>query len=227
MATIKIKGISIETIIFDFDGTLAKLNIDFKQMRDAVLKLISSYGIERNYLQTDFVLEMINTSKEILSKSSRSPQEAEIFTNKAIKIIETMEIKAALHGELFPQTKELFTSLKLSGVSTGVITRNCDKAIKTVFPDILSYCAVVVCRDMVKNVKPHPEHLNKALQMLKSSANTTLMIGDHPLDIQTGRNLGTYTAGVLTGNFQKSDFINAGADLVLPQAVNILNLIDT
>ena len=61
MAAIKIKGISIETIIFDFDGTLAKLNIDFKQMRDAVLKLISSYGIARNYLQTDFVLEMINT----------------------------------------------------------------------------------------------------------------------------------------------------------------------
>ncbi len=138
-----------------------------------------------------------------------------------------MEIEAAANGELFPQTKELFTRLKLSEVSTGVITRNCDKAIKTVFPDILSYCKAVVCRDMVKNVKPHPEHLNKALQMLNSSANTTLMIGDHPLDIQTGRNLGTYTAGVLTGNFQKSDFINAGADLVLPQAVNILNLIDT
>jgi hypothetical protein len=68
MAAIKIKGISIETIIFDFDGTLAKLNIDFKLMRDAVLKLISSYGIERNYLQTDFVLEMINTAKEILSQ---------------------------------------------------------------------------------------------------------------------------------------------------------------
>ncbi len=80
MATIKIKGISIETIIFDFDGTLAKLNIDFKQMRDTVLKLISSYGIEQNNVQTDFVLEMINIVKNILSRSS--PQKAEIFTNK-------------------------------------------------------------------------------------------------------------------------------------------------
>ena len=70
MAALKINGIFIKTVVFDFDGTLAKLNIDFKQMRDAVLKLISSYGIARNYLQTDFVLEMINTSKEILSKSS-------------------------------------------------------------------------------------------------------------------------------------------------------------
>jgi phosphoglycolate phosphatase len=222
MAALKINGIFIKTVVFDFDGTLAKLNIDFKQMRDAVLKLISSYGIVRNYLQTDFVLEMINTSKEILS----SPQKAEIFTNKAIRMIEAMEIEAAINGELFPHTKELFTCLKLSGISTGVITRNCDKAIKTVFPDILSYCEVVVCRDMVKNVKPNPEHLNKALQMLNTSANTTLMIGDHPLDIQTGRNAGTYTAGVLTGHFRKSDFLNAGADLVLYKASDLLNMIN-
>jgi phosphoglycolate phosphatase len=224
MAAIKIKGISIETIIFDFDGTLAKLNIDFKKMRDAVLKLISSYSIAQTYLQTDFVLEMINTAKNILSRSS--PQKAEIFTNKAIKIIEAMEIEAAANGELFPQTKELFTHLKLSGVSTGVITRNCDKAIKTVFPDILSYCEAVVCRDAVKNVKPHPEHLNKALQMLNSLAENTLMIGDHPLDIETGRKAGTCTAGVLTGHFRKSDFLNAGADLVLYKASDLLNMIN-
>ena len=99
-------------------------------------------------------------------KSRSSPQKAKIFTNKAIKLIEAMEIEAAVNGELFPQTKELLTRLKLSEISTAVITRNCEKAVKTVFPDILSYCDVVVCRDEVKNVKPHPEHLNKALQML-------------------------------------------------------------
>jgi phosphoglycolate phosphatase len=224
MATLKIKDIIINTIIFDFDGTLAKLNIDFKLMRDTVLKLISSYGIAQNDLQTDFVLEMINTSREILSNSS--PQKAEIFTNIAIKMIEAMEIEAAINGELFPKTKELFTRLKLSGISTGVITRNCEKAIKTVFPDISSYCDVVVCRNMVKNVKPHPEHLNKVLQMLNSLAKNTLMIGDHPLDIETGRKAGTRTAGVLTGHFRKSDFLSAGADLVLAQASDLLNLIN-
>ena len=224
MAILKIKNIAIKTVIFDFDGTLAKLNIDFKQMRDAVLKLISSYGIERNHLQTDFILEMINIVKNILYRSS--PQEAEIFNNKAIKTIEAMEIEAAINGELFPETKELLTRLKLSGISTAVITRNCDKAIKTVFPDILSYCEAVVCRDAVKNVKPHPEHLNTALQVLNSMANTALMIGDHPLDIQTGRNAGTYTAGVLTGHFRKSDFLNAGADLVLYKASDLLNIIN-
>jgi len=45
MAVLKIKQSTIKTIIFDFDGTLAKLNIDFHRMRKAVGKLILSYGI--------------------------------------------------------------------------------------------------------------------------------------------------------------------------------------
>jgi phosphoglycolate phosphatase len=94
-----------------------------------------------------------------------------------------------------------------------------------VFPDILSYCPVVVCREAVNNVKPHPEQLKKAIQILGSEAGSALMIGDHPLDIEAGRNAGTYTAGVLTGNNQREDFSQAGADLVLPEAAQVLKMI--
>jgi len=84
---------------------------------------------------------------------------------------------------------------------------------------------VVFCRDAVNKVKPHPEHLNMALNKLGCLAKHTLMIGDHPLDIKTGRRAGTKTCGVLTGHFQKNDFIEAGADLILPHASDILNII--
>jgi phosphoglycolate phosphatase len=223
MTALIIKDIPIKTVVFDFDGTLAKLNIDFRHMRNAILKLISSYGIAQNLLKTNFVLEMINEAKTILKQGLAS--KAEMFKNEAFHIIETMEIAAAKNSSLFPKTKELLNCLRLHNISSGVITRNCAKAINIVFPDISVYCDVIVCRDIVKNVKPHPEHLNTAMQMLKSLPSHTLIIGDHPLDIQTGRNAGTFTAGVLTGNFQKPDFLNAGADLVLSQASDLLNLI--
>jgi phosphoglycolate phosphatase len=77
----------------------------------------------------------------------------------------------------------------------------------------------------VNNVKPHPEHLNMALKELGGSAKNTLMIGDHPLDIKTGLNAGTKTCGVLTGRCKRNDFIKAGADLILPQAADILDII--
>ena len=223
MALLKIKQSTIKTIIFDFDGTLAKLNIDFHRMREAVGKLILSYGITRDELHTDFVLEMIDSAAAILNQ--RSPHISKKFFDEANSIIEKIEIEAAENGELFDRTKELLNALKSLKISCGIITRNCTKAVKIVFPDILSYCPVVVCRDAVNKVKPHPEHLNMALNKLGGSAKHTLMIGDHPLDIKTGRRAGTKTCGVLTGHFQKNDFIEAGADLVLPHAADILNII--
>jgi phosphoglycolate phosphatase len=50
------------------------------------------------------------------------------------------------------------------------------------------------------------------------------MIDDHPIDIKTGRNAGTLTCGVLTGRCQRNDFIEAGADIVLSNAADILNI---
>jgi phosphoglycolate phosphatase len=223
MAALKIKQSTIKTIIFDFDGTLAKLNIDFHRMREVVGKLILSYGITRDELHTDFVLEMIDSAAAILNQ--RSPHISKKFFDEANSIIEKIEIEAAENGELFDRTKELLNSLKSLKISCGIITRNYTKAVKIVFPDILSYCPVVVCRDAVNKVKPHPEHLNMALNKLGGSAKHTLMIGDHPLDIKTGRRAGTKTCGVLTGHFQKNDFIEVGADLVLPHAADILNII--
>jgi len=69
MAVLKIKQSTIKTIIFDFDGTLAKLNIDFHRMRTAVGKLILSYGITRDELHTDFVLEMIDSCRSNLKSA--------------------------------------------------------------------------------------------------------------------------------------------------------------
>jgi phosphoglycolate phosphatase len=220
MAGLKINKSTIKTIIFDFDGTLAKLNIDFHQMRDSIRKLILSSGIPANELHSDLVLEMINETAAILNQSCA--EKAEQFTREANAIIEKIEIEAANNGELFGQTRELLQSLKSQEISFGIISRNCAKAVKTIFPDILSYCPVVVCRDDVENVKPHPQHLNTALNKLGGSPQSTIMIGDHPLDIKTGRNAGTWTCGVLTGRCRKIDFIEAGADLILSQAADIL-----
>ncbi|PKN52010.1 MAG: hypothetical protein CVU55_09725 [Deltaproteobacteria bacterium HGW-Deltaproteobacteria-13] len=223
MASFIVKQSAIKTIIFDFDGTLAKLNIDFHQMREAVRKLILSYGIDGNELRTDYVLEMISGAETILNR--QSAEKAKKFISEATDAIEKIEMEAADHGELFGRTRELLNTLASREISCGIITRNCAKAVKIVFPDILSCCPVVVCRNDVKKVKPHPEHLNTALNKLGGSPRNTLMVGDHPLDIQTGRNAGTRTCGVLSGRCPKDDFIKAGADLILPQAADLLDII--
>lgn len=224
MSYLSVNHTAIDTVIFDFDGTLATLNIDFDLMRRSVGKLVTLYGIDHQTLRHQHVLEIIGEAGALLQNSSL--QKSEAFTGEAYRIIEDIEVAAARQGELFSGTKELLSILKDHSIRAGIITRNCAKAVHTVFPDILSYCPVVVCRDDVKHVKPHPEQLNLALSRLGSSAKTSMMIGDHPLDIEAGQNAGTLSAGVLTGHFLKDDFIRAGANLVLPQAPDILKLLE-
>jgi phosphoglycolate phosphatase len=224
MGFLKIRGNTIKAVIFDFDGTLAKLNIDFQHMRKEVLKIALSYGIRPNLLETKFVLEMINAASEMLNL--RSTRESDKFKNEAMNFIEDMEITAAKDSELFDKTKDLLFFLKKNGFSTAVVSRNCEKAVSTVFPDILLYCDAILCRDKIANVKPHPQHLHAAINILQVSSPRTLMVGDHPLDIETGRNAGTFTAGVLTGHHIETDFLKAGADLVLSKASDLIKMID-
>lgn len=223
MTSMIIKQTIIDTIIFDFDGTLAKLNIDFQIMRNHVIKLNSSYEIGSKHLQTDYVLEMVEKASKIIRK--RSSKEADSFLCQAWAMIEAIETQAAREGELFDYTKTLLDELKFGGISCGIITRNCAKAVNILFPDISNYTPVVICRDHVRRVKPHPEHIRTAINKLGSLPESTLMIGDHPIDIKTGRNVGTLTCGVLTGRCSNVDFIRAGADLILDNAYHIIRML--
>ena len=223
MSVVSINHTIVDTIVFDFDGTLAKLNIDFDQMRRDIAELISGYGVEHQNLRHKYVLELIDETVAILQNNS--PHESQSFTKEAFRIIENMEVEAAGSGELFEGTKKLLTTLRQHSVQTGIITRNCARAVHMIFPDISAYCKTVVCRDHVQRVKPHPEQLSLALSCLNANPGRSLMIGDHPLDIETGHNAGVLSAGVLTGRCNKEDFLAAGADMVFQEATDIIRLL--
>jgi len=49
----------IEAVLFDFDGTLVHLNIDFGRMRAEVEALLPQYGLSMEGRSTLYVLELI------------------------------------------------------------------------------------------------------------------------------------------------------------------------
>ncbi len=218
MATI---SLPLRGVVFDFDGTLAKLNIDFSLMRQKVLDLIAGYRIPLppNGLRDLFVLEMITTGTGLVTQYQ--PGKAAEFTERAHALIAAIEIKAAHKGCLFSGTRDLLTALQGEGVKTGVVTRNCLAAVQTLFPDIYQYTQVVITREQTPHVKPHPGHLMTALDRLNVAAGQAAMVGDHPMDIRTGKNAGAFTIGVLTGYSGREALEQAGADMILDAATDI------
>ena len=86
----------IEAVVFDFDGTLAKLNIDFSFMRKTVLDLTAGYNVPMDGLGKLFVLEMIEAGGELIS--IHNPGSEVGYTEKANKLISNIEIEAAKKG---------------------------------------------------------------------------------------------------------------------------------
>lgn len=214
-----------KAIIFDFDGTLAVLNIDFSSMRDRVFDLMKRLGIEEALVKERYLLEIIDEVSCIL-KAEKSPSTAEKFYQEAHQILHEVEMKAAEQGRLIPGAEETLKTLKGKGVKVGIVTRNCEDAVRRVFPAIDQFCDVFISRDSTKKVKPHPDHLTAVKNVLNVSGDEAIMVGDHPLDIQAGKKVGMKTIGVLTGRTVVDEFQKAGADYVLRGVPEICRLLD-
>ena len=216
-------GTSIRAVVFDFDGTLAKLNINFPHMRRTVFDLIESYHIPLDKLDNLFVLEMIDEAAALIAL--QHPGEKNHFKEHAHSLIVNIELEAAKKGELIDGTRDMLRSLKNRMIKTGVVTRNCLSAVTYVFPDIHTYCDVVVTREMTRKVKPHPEHLMSALKSLDVPPECVTMVGDHPMDITLGKEVGACTIGVLTGYSSSNVLIKAGADIIIATAAGIIDVL--
>jgi phosphoglycolate phosphatase len=213
----------IRAFVFDFDGTLARLNIDFGLMRSAVQTLMTDFQIPLDGISHLHILEMVDAGTALIKESR--PEKASVFFSRANDVITGMEMKAASEGALMEGTRVLLTELGKRSIQTGIVTRNCRMAVLKVFPDIDRYCQMFLAREDTTHVKPHPEHLLSALRALGVPPEHAVMVGDHPIDILLGRQAGAFTVGVLTGHSGRDALSTADADLIIDKASDIIYLI--
>lgn len=210
----------MEAVIFDYDGTLVHLNIDFGVMRQGVEEFLADYGIDPDDFKGLYILEVIEEATKLISEQNSS--EGAAFYQKSLELVTEHEVRAAKKGKILPGVINMLELLGKRGVKVGVITRNCNKAVKMIFPHIEGFCDAYIPRDSVRRVKPHPDHLALAVERLGvNNRARCLMVGDHVLDIEGGKRMGMKTAGVLTGKTTRQQFIEVGADHILDDATKI------
>jgi phosphoglycolate phosphatase len=210
----KMKGLRsgrLKAVIFDFDGTLAELHLDFADMKRRLKVLAQEYFAEVLEPQQMPALEWLESLAERLHRTNRAA--AAELEKRAGSLIKEIELEAARRGALFPFTRSILQELQHRSIKVAIITRNCEEAVRMVFPDLDQYCGGLLARDHVTRVKPDPDHLLRVLEEFAVLPGSAVMVGDHPLDMHTGKRAGTLTAGVWSGNASELDLIGAGADL--------------
>lgn len=211
----------IRAILFDFDGTLTELTLDFGQAKEDMFRIGDKYliGVSARECEGPFVLDTIYAIE------AQCGEAAPAFRKEALDRLTQIELQTSKGKGLFPFTRGLLKQLREKGIRVAILTRSCKEALLRVFPDMMDYVDAVVTREDVKYVKPHPSHVEKALSILGVERHEAMIVGDQKTDITAGRVLGIRTVGVLTGRPEKCGFDEVEPDHILQDVRGILALL--
>lgn len=179
---------SINTILFDLDGTLLDTN--------ELIQKSFEYTFE--YFGYSF------TKEEILQFNG--PPLMETFSKVNPDLAEEMVKVYRKHNhenhekyvKLFPNVKETLDVLKENGKKLAIVTAKMRSGVELglQLTKIKQYFDAIVTIDDVKNPKPHPEPVLKAMSELNVEKDESIMVGDNYHDIESGKNAGIKTVGV-------------------------------
>lgn len=207
-----------QAVLFDFDGTLAP-NLDLPDLRRRVVDFALTHDVPAAVFEGRYIVEILDAAARWLADRAA---DGDAFLARGHRLIRDFEVAAARDTRPFPDAVRTIEQLRRAGVRVAVVTRNCRDAVLTVYPDLEQHCEALLARDDVAHLKPDRRHLQRALDEVDAAPGRSLMVGDGALDMETGRALGLYCVGVLTGSADRPRLRAAGADVVLPRAGTLL-----
>jgi len=178
-----------KVIIFDLDGTIVKLDADWRQLKmliaDHYTRVYKGENCEFDHVSAclDYVVEK-NDEQEL---------------NNFFKIIEDYEMKNINSNRDIEETIFFINNLELFGVNLGtklaIYSLNTRKAITTSLrlAKILEKFDLIVGREDIRKWKPNPNGLLKIQEHFNVKKEEMIYFGDLQKDIKTGNNAGVET----------------------------------
>ncbi len=209
---------AIEAVIFDLDGTLANFNLDYKTLRAEVKSYLQKRGVPASVLSSrETIFEMLQKAEIFFKHASKSDEVFIEVQKEALAIAEKFELEAASSTGLLPGALETLKALKRMNLKIGLCTINSQKATNYILQrfQIADYFDAIVTRNMVRFVKPNPEHFEAALKQLNAQPTDTIVVGDSNVDMQSAKELKTIAVGIPTGTASLKQLTHHGANYII------------
>lgn len=208
----------INTVLFDLDGTLINTN---ELIIQSFLHTLNHYYPEKYTRET--VLPFLGpTLEETFSSIDETRVEEMVQHYRAFNISQ--------HDLLvteFPYVNETLEALRDNGIKVGIVTTKVRLVVNKGL-DLMKLHDLVDCvitLDDVSQAKPHPEPLQKAMEILQSKPEETIMVGDNHHDIEGGKNAKTFTAGVAWSAKGKAYLEQYHPDYMLETMKDLLDIL--
>ena len=181
-------------IIYDFDGTLVDTLFD---IADSVNLSLVDLGLPQ--LPRKTIRKYIGKGVERLMAQTL---EGSCFTDipRAVALFKKYYSENLVkHTDFYPYGREILEHFR--NKKQAICSNKPEIFVRKILESLdgLQHFQAIIGGDSVKTKKPHPEGLGLILKKLKVSPDEAVLIGDSPVDIETGKRAGVYTCVVNYG----------------------------
>lgn len=182
----------MKAVLFDLDGTLIDTAADF-------IRILQDMCREKGcaVVDADLIRTQVSEGARAMVKLVYPELEVDdpVFLAHRQRFLDLYGADIAVDTDLFAGMYPLLEELESHQIPWGIVTNKPRWLSESLLQalNLSERCAVLVCPEDVSKTKPDPEPMYLAAKAIHLDAKDCLYVGDHPRDIDAGRNAGMYT----------------------------------
>jgi phosphoglycolate phosphatase len=182
----------MKAVLFDLDGTLIDTAADFVRIIQQMCRDEQRPVVEAEIIRTQVsegaraMVQLVYPEMDVTDP---------VFLVHRQRFLNTYGDNIVVDTNLFEGMYPLLEELEAHQIPWGIVT-NKPRGLSELLLAALNLterCAVLVCPEDVSKTKPDPEPMYLAAKQLNLEARDIIYVGDHPRDIDAGRNAEMYT----------------------------------
>ena len=214
----------IETVLFDLDGTLLDTAPDLANALNAVLQRNGHAPLPFEQIRP----VVSHGGSALIQRGFNLQPDHPDFEPLRKQLLDYYVEHIADETTLFPGMAEVLENIERNGLKWGVVTNKPAWLTEPLMAalDLSQRAAGIVSGDTLNERKPHPAPLLYACEMIGSTPDQCLYVGDAKRDIEAGHNAGMPTLVAMFGYLMEEDTPEDwGATAMIESPVEILDWI--
>ena len=205
----------IKLCIFDLDGTTVN---SLKSIAHFANETLIAFNLEPFSVDEYRHLAGGGARKLMTNLINARKAEPTLLDDMVSDWLTRYENNAFYLTESYDGIIEMLQNLKTMGIKTAIVTNKSRRVASQIIDGLFGAPGALIDISVSEHpgmvLKPAPDELLKLGTEFGISMNETMYIGDHGIDMLTGKNAGAISCGVTWGFHSKDELLASGADVI-------------